>query len=136
MRYVVKNEPLICEEFLVDDQDVICHFNKFSKNDSCYNFTKFSKKKKFIFCNFFSQLEKSDDGFAIVAEYFGRGMFRKQYDVDDTAAKALEGIKLKKNPIVENVQPKSDKRYSPKLTEKHPAVSINISKKMHFAIAG
>ena len=86
-------------------------------------------KKKFIFCNFFSQLEKSDDGFAIVAEYFGRGMFRKQYDVDDTAAKALEGIKLKKNPIVENVQPKSDKRYSPKLTEKHPAVSINISKK-------
>ena len=86
-------------------------------------------KKKFIFCNFFSQLEKSDDGFAIVAEYFGRGMFRKQYDVDDTAAKALEGIKLKKNPIVENVQPKSDKRYSPKLTEKHSAVSINISKK-------
>ena len=63
-------------------------------------------------------------------------MFRKQYDVDDTAAKALEGIKLKKNPIVENVQPKSDKRYSPKLTEKHPAVSINISKKVHFAIAG
>ena len=61
-------------------------------------------------------MEKSDDGFAIVAEYFGRGMFRKQYDVDDTAAKALEGIKLKKNPIVENVQPKSDKHYSPKLT--------------------
>ena len=25
---------------------------------------------------FHSQLEKSDDGFAVVAEYFGRGMFR------------------------------------------------------------
>ena len=135
VRYVVKNEPLICEECLVDAQDVICHFNKFSKNNSCYNFTKFSNKNSY-FAIFFSQLEKSDDGFAIVAEYFGRGMFRKQYDVDDTAAKALEGIKLKKNPIVENVQPKSDKRYSPKLTEKHPAVSINISKKVHFAIAG
>ena len=45
VRYVVKNEPLICEECLVDDQDVICHFNKFSKNNSSYNFTKFSKKK-------------------------------------------------------------------------------------------
>ena len=51
-RYVVKNEPLICEECLVDDQDVICHFNKFSKNDSCYNFTKFKKKKNSYFAIF------------------------------------------------------------------------------------
>ena len=82
-----------------------------------------------IFINFShifsSQLEKSDDGFAIVAEYFGRGMFRKQYDVDDTTAKAMEGIKLKKNPIAENVQPKSDKHCSPKLSEKH-TVSQNL----------
>ena len=27
---------------------------------------------------FHSQLEKSDDGFAVVADYFGRGMFRGQ----------------------------------------------------------
>ena len=32
--------------------------------------------------SFHSQLEKADDGFAVVAEYFGRGMFRKEIDLD------------------------------------------------------
>ena len=33
---------------------------------------------------FHSQLEKSDDGFAVVADYFGRGMFRGQTFLEST----------------------------------------------------
>ena len=37
---------------------------------------------------FHSQLEKSDDGFAVVADYFGRGMFRGQTFLESTVTGA------------------------------------------------
>ena len=40
---------------------------------------------------FHSQLEKSDDGFAVVADYFGRGMFRGQTFLESAVSSASGG---------------------------------------------
>ena len=43
---------------------------------------------------FHSQLEKSDDGFAVVADYFGRGMFRGQTFLESTVASTINPIQV------------------------------------------
>ena len=53
-----------------------CH----SENKRIIDIIKSQKQSQHHHDQFHSQLEKADDGFAVVADYFGRGLFRKKED--------------------------------------------------------
>ena len=53
-----------------------CH----AENKQIVDTIKSQKKSHDHHDQFHSQLEKADDGFAVVADYFGRGLFRKRED--------------------------------------------------------
>ena len=92
-----ENLELPTVHFLCDHSYHVHCFSSYADNDTdcpaCLNdnrkildIVKSQQQSREQHDAFHSQLEKADDGFAVVADYFGRGMFRGQTFLESSAA--------------------------------------------------
>jgi len=70
----------------------------FNENKKILDIVKSQQSTRDQHDTFHSQLEKAEDGFSIVAEYFGRGVFRKNFESSEKLTEKLVPKRMNASP--------------------------------------